>query len=447
MPAPPVQVGGVNAEWAQQYSNFQQGPMIVGADLYALMTTQTANEMYKSTDGGNTWTLMDAAGQPTSAVNDGGACFYDQAHTIWVAYAFSGGGPAPILIAKFDTSSDTWTTGLGTGPSVRSVGGCCLRSDNTLFIGSTGPGVASGLEADIFDTVGLTFTTTVDLGAGITGLSEYDALTCLAFNPVFCADGTAPATINNIFCGFMSTDTRIAPTEQMQNGCYFVGFNLANTTFNFFVLPNQIGNPQPSPPAYRVTDGPFMGVPAYCGAGRIVFPIGAVDASNGNYASCFVSTDSGATWTFDTAPRGIDPGTSPGVASDVAQFAPMAFWDGTKLYCVYSNVVGLVTPATAIRLCVTTPDFAANPNTWTWDTSTAQVITQIPGAAPHVNGFSFPKFTIVAGKPLFSSDIFSPATPLTLIGYFIPFALMHAGRFYGTYHGFMLAGQFSGGNK
>lgn len=434
-----VQIDPVNGgAWSAQYHNFTQGPMLkAGETLYGMVTIDAALEMYKSLDGGATWTLQDAAGQPTGAAISG-ACQYDQTRLIWVAYSLS---PGTLTVSIYDTQTDLWHLDLvAGGPVVGLVFGCCLRSDGTLFIASNG-NVPTGLEADIVNTTGLSWVATgIDLAVDITTLPEYDAASCGADNPVFAAGGTSPATTDDIFLGYMSGDSRGVAAE-MNNGVYFVGFNLSNVTFNFFVAPNQIGNPQPAP-AYRCGNGPFMGPPAVCGAGNIVFPVAATRGAGGNYATIFTSNDSGATWTFDTAANGVDPTITS--TFDNAQFAPMASYDGVKVTIVYAQLRNFIFPSPSIRRTVATPDFTANPNTWTWDASTALDISQVPGQAENVNGFSSPKFTTQGGEPILSSDI-SGGGELT--AWFIPFALGPGGRFYGTFHGFMLSGQFSGGTK
>jgi hypothetical protein len=443
--AGPVQVDPTNGgEWAQEYSNATQGPFLIGTSLYAMLSTATDLEIFKSTDGGTTWTQQDAANEPSDPALNGGACWFDGNNTLWVCYSASGGGPAPILVASYDTNTDTWTTGLGSGPNVGVVRACILRTDSTLFIASEGGAAPSGLGFDVFDTIAMGFTVTGDLGTDITTLPEYDPATCTAFNPTFASDGGLQGQANIIWFGYMSLDSRFA--SQMNNGVYFAAFSEGNATFNFFVVPGQIGNPQPDPPALRCDNGPFQGVPAVCGAGIVVFAVAANTPGNANYASLFVTTDFGATWTFDDAPKGIDPGVTPGI-TDRAQFAPMSFFDGTKLYCTYAALPGppsFTFPATAIRLCVTTPNFAANPDTWAFDAREAINISAVPGMTPGVNGFSFPKFTIQDAQNLLSTDI---VTFPGLTAWFIPFSFGPAGRVHGTFVGFIQAGQCSGGTK
>jgi hypothetical protein len=442
MASTPIKIDPAIGEWAQEYSNFQQGPFLVGSALYAMLSTATTLEVFKSVDAGITWTLQDAANEPTDANLNGGACCFDGVHTLWVAYCGAGEN---VLVATFDTSTDTWTTGLGSSVDTPlQVYACVLRTDGTMFISTKTFSVTSTLGYLIFDTLALAFTTSGDLGANILSLPEY-SISVQGTQPVFGAAAT-PADI--IYFGFLTLDISEAP--QMQAGMFFASFTLANAIENFFVVPGQIGNPQPDPPAFEVDNGPFMMGPAVCGGAgpNLVFGVTPVSTAGGNVPSIYVSTDGGVSWTLDTAPSGIDPGITPG-AQDAAQFVPFPFFDGSKLYCVYSQLRNFIFPSPSIRLAITTPDFGSSPDTWTWAAQTALDYTQVPGMVANTDGFSFPKFKVFGGDAYFSTDIFFPPN---LEAFFVPFSFgppppTTGGRFFGSFIGFGVAGQMFGGTK
>lgn len=437
--ATPVQIDLTNGgRWAQGYANDTQGPFLTATGLYALLSTFSDLEVFKSLDGGVTWTQQDAANEPSGDLN-GGTCFFSGT-TLWVCYSFSGSGPAPMLVATFDTLTDTWTTGLGTGPVVGVVSACILRTDGTLFIASAGGTALSGLDFDIFDTLTSTFTASGDLGADILTNPLYSA-SVSAFNPTFAGDNGPYAPANTIWFGFMTLDSSL--DSPMLNGVYFAGFTLANATLNFFTVPNQIGNPLPHPQALRCGNGPFMGPPAVCGPGIVVFGVAQTTPGNGNYASLYVTTDFGVTWTLDTAPKGIDSSVTISFF-DNAQFSPMTVFDGTKLYMIYAQFHNFISPSSVMRICIGTPDFAQPPNTWPFNAQDAATIADF-GLTPGTDGFSFPKYTIQSGHTLISTDI---NTFGNLAAWFIPFALGSSpAEIIGSYVGFVTPGRFGGGTK
>ena len=137
-------------------------------------------------------------------------------------------------------------------------------------------------------------------------------------------------------------------------------------------------------------------------------------------------------------------------AFDSAQFAPpMAFYSAPKLYIVYAQLTGppgFIFPASAIRMCVTTPNFAASPDTWVFADSTVSTITGI-GKTPGVYGFSSPTLTVRAGQPLLISDIANlTGIPTSSAAWSLNINLNPtiAGRIMGHPVSVVLAGQVSG---
>lgn len=432
--ATPVQVDPVNGgQWAAQYSSFTFGPVIDGSNLYALLTDNTGFEMMKSTDGGVTWTAMDPGGAPATG---GGSGWFDlPTHTFWTCYADL---VNQLGVAKFDTTTDTWTTVATGGPSTGLGYGCVIRSDGSLFCCYSGT-TTTGLTALSFDTGAATFGAEFDVGANIEALPEYSALVN-AFNPTFALSATG----DDVYIAFMTQDFSVTPL--MNDGVFFQTVLLTNALGNFFVFPGQIGNPPPDPLDMRTSNGPFIGPPVDCGGGNIFLGIARVNNATGfNHASGYVSTDSGATWTEITTPNGIDPGVSGGNLFDNAQFAPFTFFDGTTLTVIYAQVVGGVTPAGAIRACQTVPNFAVDPNTWIWVATTALTISQIPGSVAG-DGFSFPMFNVLLGQQTISTDVFHA---FNLTAWFIPIKLVFGGgvKMYGTRVGVTVGGGVTGGTK
>jgi hypothetical protein len=299
----------------------------------------------------------------------------------------------------------------------------------------------SQLFLSVFDTVAHAWGANVDVGQGITALPEYSA-NVAALSPSSCTDGS------NIYCVFQTTDSSFP--QQMNGGVFFVAISIANALSNFFVFPGQIGSPsQPNPQDLRCDNGEFFGVPAYCGPGNIVVPVARNNPvylpTQYNYATVYATHDSGATWIErNTAIDPLATGTF-----DSAQFAPMAFYEAPKLYIVYAQLTGppgFVFPSSAIRMCVSTPDFTASPNTWTWTDSTVSTIAGI-GLTPGTYGFSWPTLTFQGGQPLLSSDIANlTGVPTSLAAWSLNINLspLIAGRIMGHPVAVVLAGQVSG---
>ena len=438
----PVEINSA-AEWAADYSNLQQGAFAVGSALYAMVRPITSEHMhmYSSTNQGLTWTLEDAAGEPSNTT--GAACSYDGGNTVWVAW---GGPPSEgglfLYVAAFDTATNTWGTPFRNElVDVGKMLSVCFRSDGTLFMGYLSPDTSSGLAYSIFDTIGSTFTAlSVELAPGILTLPEYSAN--VDIETMVLAGDAIPAT--TIYYAYQTSDVSAIP--QMQNGIFFSTFTAGDAITNFFTVPGQIGTPsQPSPQAFEAQGPPFMGPPAVCGAGNVVIPMAQLSAAGGNYASLYVSTNGGVSWTLDTAATGIDPGVTPG-AADSCWTAPGAFWSGSKLYCVYAQLHGGITPASSIRVTSTTPDFAGPPSTWTWTATTALDYTNIPGMVAGTDGFTFPNYTLAGSEILFGTNVTGPGGSVE--AWFIILSSATAGgRLMGTFVGFVTAGQCSGGVK
>ena len=423
-----------SGQFAAPYTSGQQGPQLVGVDLYALLIVGTpAAQMMKSTDGGVTWTIQDAAGEPAA---DSAAMWYDGAVTIWVAWTSSGN---VLNMSAYDTATDTWGAAVA-GPTSGDVWSATLRSDATIAV-LNNQASGSQLWLSVFDTVGHSWGANVDIAVGIAALPEYSA-NVAALSPSSCTDGS------NIFCVFQTIDT--SSPQQMNGGVFYVQISLGGGLSNFFVFPGQIGSPsQPDPQDLRCDNGQFFGVPAYCGPGNIVVPVARNNPLllplQANYATVYATHDSGATWTERST--AIDPLVIGNF--DSAQFAPMAFYAAGQLYIVYAQLTGppgFIFPASAVRMCVTTPDFTASPDTWTFADSTISTITGI-GKTPGTYGFSWPMLTFQGGQPLLSSDVANlTGVPTSIAAWSLNINLspLIAGRIMGHPVAVVLAGQVSG---
>lgn len=123
-------------------SDVQQvyGPFLVGSALYAVLKTGTfsghASDIYKSTDGGETWTACDFGNSGNHRGNY--AVAYDGVSTIRMFWAgFTTFTFVAASYNDFDTTSDTWGTPIGGGPVSDMVFAAQFMADgsNLLFMG------------------------------------------------------------------------------------------------------------------------------------------------------------------------------------------------------------------------------------------------------------------------------------------------------------------------
>lgn len=118
-------------ETVAQMDRFNEGPWVYNGNLYIaiqknLLPSATAFlAVLKSTDGGNTWTELDSANEPTGGNNGSSSVFNaavyypEESGGSIISFAFSTGasGSGTLSIVQFDMSSDTWGTIHGSGPT------------------------------------------------------------------------------------------------------------------------------------------------------------------------------------------------------------------------------------------------------------------------------------------------------------------------------------------
>lgn len=128
------------------HKNRRHGPWLIGSNLYALFISGANVQMFKSTNGGDTWTTAGAGVPPVSGkawVGVSGVVSGTTIHAMLVQAEENNNGES---YATFDTTSDTWTTIVAAidGPSTEirgaagaSYGDVYRRSNGEIIIAHT----------------------------------------------------------------------------------------------------------------------------------------------------------------------------------------------------------------------------------------------------------------------------------------------------------------------
>lgn len=164
--------------------NGQTGPFLIGGALYVLSDDFDVNPgllsatMYKSTDNGLTWTILDGANGPSTGGASGEFGVCSDGTKIFLSH----GGPtdATLFVAIFDTGSETWTSNTDsgialsfsvtgnptTGISFRAFDSKCVVgfSPASLIVTTITPTFVDRVGYVIFDPVGLTFSSVTAIG-------------------------------------------------------------------------------------------------------------------------------------------------------------------------------------------------------------------------------------------------------------------------------------------
>src|SRR5579862_9627721 len=90
--------------------------------------------VYRSTDGGNTWTEQDAANHPPTGTRSGLSCCFDGSDKIYILQADNAG--ANLVVFTFSTASNTYTNTSANSPDVTgaSFPALYVKSDGTCVI-------------------------------------------------------------------------------------------------------------------------------------------------------------------------------------------------------------------------------------------------------------------------------------------------------------------------
>lgn len=414
------------------FGNLFSGAFVFAGTLYAVLFGQNALfgtvQIANSTDDGATWTLLDSAHAP-GAANSG--AWTQQGSSLVVGTQANSGDALDFV--TFDLTTGLWSTStVATSPVISALGGLVARTDGSLvLIANNGnSGADSGFDVYIWN--GAAWSAGIDLGAGLIAQSWY-AGTFGTQNPTYCTDG----------------DTIWFANTAVDGGgfqiVFAVALSAADAVENLFVFPANSGS---MPPAFPSGSSNANGWPCLVGT-TIILPLyvagQAGPPSVPDYPTLAASFDGGVTWAILGTP-GIDPAAFAGLSFPfaMAHYAAQATSDGTNLYLVYGLLDGS-SNATKLRLCVTTPT-GTNPATWTWTNSTAQNITSL---GVNFSEWESPFLLWVSGLPSLllaasALDITTFATPMLFLTSFIPTA---GGRVLGTFVGFVVGGQFSGGTK
>jgi hypothetical protein len=101
------------------YKGSQHGPFENGSNLYVVLLDNTAVqvEVWKSTDGGNTWAEQDSANKPTvvSDANHKNLYAIKEGTNLYICRRNSTGSGFSVFVTPFSLSTDTWQSGTGIG--------------------------------------------------------------------------------------------------------------------------------------------------------------------------------------------------------------------------------------------------------------------------------------------------------------------------------------------
>jgi len=403
------------------FDNFFAGVFEFNGALWAVLFNAISStvQVATSTDNGATWAILDKGDAPTA--NDG--TWVQDGSTIIVG--IQAAAPGTVSFVTFDMIGQAWgVSGIATSPSLDHLNGSVLRNDGSLvLIGNNGGGVGdSGFDVYIWD--GTSWSASIDMAAELNAQPWYGGNFGIQ-NPTYTTDG------NTIWFGCSAEDNS---NDQV---AFAVSLAADNSVGPLWLFPDGDLTTQPAnifPGVQNVN-----GWPTLVGS-TVILPLyvaGPVD-----YPTLSASFDGGNTYTMLGTP-GVDPPAFNSSPSSFAMchYAPQATSDGTSLYLIY-GLLDNSGNASTLRLCVTTPT-GNDPATWTWACSDAQDISSM-GAG--YNQWESPFLLFQSGVPVLllaatASFDFGAETPMVLLSSFT------RGRVHGTFVGFVLEGQFSGGTK
>lgn len=188
--------------------------------------------VFRSTDGGSTWTQMDAANAPTSGF---GTAFFDSANSLLifglVTITFPQTQQATFL-KNFNLATETWQANFAPGGPVAKtvVQQVFKRPDGTIFIvydfGSTNPGGTTRLRGAFWN--GAAWSASIDLGANTLGIDASGNIVVANTGAVMDASGNINLAFSNntrsyLFYQQVLANNTLGPSNQ------FLGTGFVNT--------------------------------------------------------------------------------------------------------------------------------------------------------------------------------------------------------------------------
>lgn len=326
------------------------GGMSLDGITYKLMLSSNSNLgiMAKSTDGGATWAVLDAAHGPAASAIVG---VWDGDQTITCAWRVAGGGLVAVKLINFDLGSGTWGAAYGTsgGPTANGLSGVFLRGADVLVCyqsrDSFPPGAPSGLAVSIF--TGGAWTTTVDLGANILGLALWDSEKMLVSN-----QSTFVMDAGGVLHAFFFVTTSFAIPD-WKHRCFYQALATDNSLGSFEDFPGQVA-PLPGG-KYDILS--FSGVPfgtPLIIADMIVVPVvitNRVTSDPPEVAALYIGTPvSSPVWSIDNT-KSLDPDAFSDTTLRAEMPAALVLEDGV-LWSVFSALAADgATNYGRLRLC------------------------------------------------------------------------------------------------
>jgi len=285
--------------------------------------------IYESTDGGTTWTDLDAANRPTSAQ---GAAVQDSTNNRLILGLVTDTFPQTAqatFIKPFNLGTKTWGANIASGGpnAVTVVNSVFLRPDNSIVLiydfGASNPGGTSRLRAAVWN--GSTWTSSIDVGSAIlpsqaNGNINVSGACCTMDSTglIHIVYTNSAATL--FFYQQLKTDNTLGTSHQ------FTGLNFSSTSFGNAIIsgPNVLvsfasnsftnnalllGTPL-SNPAWSVITPSSLAQPA--GQVNLAGPLGTdgtnliwmINSLDATFTYTFYqlarSTDNGQTWTILT---------------------------------------------------------------------------------------------------------------------------------------------------
>jgi len=377
------QIGNLSPTGMPQPGAGDPGVFRHGGNLFTVIVyppVQQDVQVWKSTDGGVSWTQLDAANEP-NALYDAQCLAWDGANTLTIALLPSPGASAPVILRNFDLAGETWGAPFGGAgaPSPDALFGLYRRSsgDLVLLVEDTTalPGVPSRLGAYVFS--GGAWSSIVDLETNVEAL------------PGWAGSGANIGSFNNVLPAVMdAADTLhifFALTDPFTPGWtdrfFYQQFLSGGGLGSFFDFPGQGALP---------VDLLYFGLTPAVGNNTILMPvIRSLPGPIPGYVSVYVGTPLNApVWTELAAP-GVDA-ASYNVFDGTAPY-PAAAFDGALWYVIFVQPTDPAYGANQVRVAQ-----SANPLLG-WTTSTVYdflVDPTPPGFVFPGQAFSLPNWRI-----------------------------------------------------